>query len=152
LIGPDEAARFAASAPKANIRFHYRVLATNHALAAADLLPQRSQAYAATLCWAARYAGDSSDQARVEAIYRRYITTGAYQAWASRFGRECPEPDFAAARTFWSRRIAAWPSQFVGTASRHLDLVVAATLGAAALLGAAIWARRSLRRRAVQDV
>jgi tetratricopeptide (TPR) repeat protein len=147
LIGPDEAARFAASAPKASIRFHYRVLATDHALAAADLLPQRSQAYAATLCWAARYAGDSSDQARVEAIYRRYVATGAYQAWASRFGRICPEPEFTTARTFWSRRIAAWPTQIAGMASRHVGLAIAAALGSVVLLGAMIWVARSLRRR-----
>ena len=146
LLGPDEAARFAASAPRANIRYHYRVVATDHALAAADLLPQRSQAYAATLCWAARYAGDSSDQARVEAIYRRYVATGAYQSWASRFGRVCPEPDFVAARTFWPRRIAAWPSQIVGTASRHIGLVIVTALAIVALLGAVIYAARVRQR------
>ena len=62
LLGPDEASRFAASAPKPDSRFHYRAIAADRALAAADLLPQRSQAYAATLCWAARYAKASGDQ------------------------------------------------------------------------------------------
>ena len=58
-------------------------------------LPQRSQAYAATLCWAARHAFSSADPARAEAIYRRYVATGAYQPWAKNFGRDCVEPDFA---------------------------------------------------------
>ena len=109
LLGPDEAARFAASAPKPDVRFHYRVIAADQALAAADLLPPRSQAYAATLCWATSFAIDSGDEARKESIYRRYISTGAYQPWAKNFGRDCPEPDFAAARTFWLKRIVTWP-------------------------------------------
>jgi hypothetical protein len=145
LLGPDEASRFAASAPKPNSRFHYRVIATDHALAAADLLPQRSQAYAATLCWAARYAFDSADEARAAAIYRRYVATGAYQPWAKRFGRACPEPDFKSARTFWLRRIAAWPAQVADSAWRHITLVAAITIGAGLLLAAWLKVRRSRR-------
>jgi tetratricopeptide (TPR) repeat protein len=147
LLGPDEASRFAASAPKPDTRFHYRVIATDRALAAADLLPQRSQAYAATLCWAARYAFDSSDEARAAAIYRRYVSTGAFQPWAKRFGRACPEPDFEAARTFWLRRIAAWPAQVADSVWRHITLVAAMAIVAAALLAAWARARRSLRAR-----
>ena len=98
LLGPDEASRFAASAPKPDTRFHYRGIAADRAAAAADLLPQRSQAYAATLCWAARYAIDNSDQAKADTIYRRYVANGAYQAWARNFGRICPPPDFEGAR------------------------------------------------------
>jgi tetratricopeptide (TPR) repeat protein len=145
LLGPDEAKRFAASAPTPNARFHYRTLAANHALAAADLLPQRSQAYAATLCWAAKYAFASSDEARAAAIYRRYASTGAYQPWAKLFGRDCPEPDFAAAQTFWLRRIAAWPAQIAGSAERHITLAVIVAIVALALLGAAIRLGRSRR-------
>jgi len=106
LLGPDEARRFDESAPKPNQRFHYRVVAMHHALAAADLLPQPSQAYAATLCWAARFAIDSGDQNHADAIYKRYLRTGPYQGWANRFGRVCPEPDFEAARDYWLRWIA----------------------------------------------
>ena len=121
-LGPDEAARFAASAPKPEVRFHYRVVATDQALAAADLLPQRSQAYAATLCWATRFAFDSRDDARAAQIYRRYVATGAYQAWAGkRFGRVCPQPDFAAARHFWPKRIVAWPGEFAGAVWRKVS-------------------------------
>ena len=64
-------------------------IAADRALAAADLLPQRSQAYAATLCWAARYAIASGDEAKATAIYKRYVATGAYQAWAKDFGGTC---------------------------------------------------------------
>ena len=111
LLGPDEARRFAASAPKPDIRFHYRVVAADRASAAADLLPQRSQAYAATLCWAARYAIHSGDQDKADAIYRRYVANGAYQAWARDFGQICPAPDFEGARTFWRRPTASWATQ-----------------------------------------
>lgn len=122
LLGPDEAARFAASAPKPDVRFHYRVVATDQALAAADLLPQRSQAYAATLCWATRFAFDSRDDARAAQIYRRYVATGAYQAWAAkRFGRVCPQPDFAGARHFWPKRIVSWPGEAASAAWRRIS-------------------------------
>lgn len=121
LLGPDEAARFAASAPKPDVRFHYRVVATDQALAAADLLPQRSQAYAATLCWATRFAFDSRDEARAAQIYRRYVTTGAYQPWAKRFGRVCPQPDFAGAQYFWPKRIVSWPGEAAGAVWRRIS-------------------------------
>jgi hypothetical protein len=125
LLGPDEASRFAASAPTPNARFHYRAIAADKAVAAADLLPQRSQAYAATLCWAARYAIDSGDDDRATAIYKRYVATGAYQAWAKNFGRECVEPDFEAAKTFWQRRVMTWVKQTAGSAWRHSGLLAA---------------------------
>jgi cellulose synthase operon protein C len=144
LLGPDEASRFAASAPTPDTRFHYRAIAADRAAAAADLLPQRSQAYAATLCWAARYAIDSSDQAKADAIYRRYVANGAHQAWARDFGRTCPPPDFEGARTFWTRRITAWVTQIAGSVWRHITLIAVVAI---ALLSAAVWGRRALRGR-----
>jgi len=62
-----------------NRRFHYRVIAADRALEAADLLPQGSQAYAAALCWATRFAFDSDDAGRARSIYRRYVATGPLQ-------------------------------------------------------------------------
>ncbi|HEX9521829.1 MAG TPA: hypothetical protein VF949_02610 [Reyranella sp.] len=118
LLGPDEESRFAASAPKPDVRFHYRSIAADRASAAADLLPKRSQAYAATLCWAARFAIDSSNQAKADAIYRRYVANGAYQAWARDFGQICPAPDFEGARTFWVRRIEDWVTRAAGSVRR----------------------------------
>ena len=144
LFGPDEESRFNASAPKPDIRFHYRMVASDHAVAAADFLPQRSQAYAAVLCWAARYAIESQDQARADRIYRRYISTGAYQPWAKSFGgTSCPEPDFAAARTFWPRQITAWFERLAGSAARHPVMVAAAVVLAGLLLAGAIRMRRA---------
>ena len=55
----------------------------DRALEAADLLPHGSQAYAATLCWATRFAKDSRRRStRARSIYRRYVATGPYQPWA----------------------------------------------------------------------
>ncbi len=145
LLGPDEERRFASSAPKPDVRFHYRLIASDHAITAADLLPQRSLAYAAALCWAARYAKDGNDLPRTEKIYRRYVATGAYQPWAKSFGGTCPAPDFEAARSFWPRRIANWSMQIVDTARRHAVIV---GLGAAAgllLLAGAVRMVRSRR-------
>ena len=143
LLGPDEASRFVASAPRPDTRFHYRGIAADRALAAADLLPQRSQAYAAALCWAARYATDSGDQSKTDAIYRRYVSTGAYQPWGRDFGKTCPAPDFEGAKTFWLRRLAAWGTQTAGALWRQLPLVIAAAM----LLAAALWGGRTLLRR-----
>jgi hypothetical protein len=127
LIHPTETVRFAASAPTPDTRFHYRVLATDRALEAAALLPQGSQAYAATLCWASRFAIDSRDQSRAWDIYERYVATGPYQSWATAFGRTCPQPNFDAARDYWPKRI-------LRLARRHAALAVAA----AALLALAV--------------
>lgn len=145
LLGPDEVRRFEASAPKPDTRYHYRGVAADQALAAAEYLPQRSQAYAATLCWAARHAFASADPAKAEAIYRRYVATGAYQPWAKNFGRECAEPDFAAARTFWQRRVETWASQTVGSAKRHPVIVAGVVIAAAALLVVLLRLRRARR-------
>lgn len=145
LLGPDEMRRFEASAPKPDARFHYRGIAADQALAAADFLPQRSQAYAATLCWAARHAFASADPAKAEAIYDRYVATGAYQSWAKNFGRDCVEPDFAAARTFWQRRLETWAKQTAGSVQRHPVLVGGGMIVSAGLLFALLRLRRNRR-------
>jgi hypothetical protein len=97
--GPDETARVASSAPPVDRRFHYRFVASRLAEQAADLLPERSQAYAESLCWAARYV-EYSDQARFHTLYDRYVRTGAY-GFGPAFGQDCEAPDFERARTFW---------------------------------------------------
>jgi len=141
LLGPDEATRFAASAPDPDRRFHYRAVAADRALEAADLLPHGSQAYAAALCWATRFAFDSDDADRARSIYRRYVATGPLQPWAKRFGRECPDPDFDAARDYWPKRIAH-------LAQRHAGLATAAALGVVLLLAGSIVAIRRHRQSA----
>jgi hypothetical protein len=147
MLGPDEAARFAASAPKPNSRFHYRIVASEWAVQAADLLPSRSQAYAATLCWAAAYAKDGADLPRMKDIYRRYVATGAYQDWAAHFppkiGDSCPDPDFDGARHYWLHRTLAWTAKQAAAAQRHWLLVAAGVV----VLAGAFWAvRRYLAR------
>ena len=146
LLGPDEESRFAASAPKPDKRFHYRPIAADRALDAADLLPQRSQAYAAALCWAARYAFASDDEAKAQAIYQRYVSTGAYQPWTKAFGRTCPPPDFEAAKSFWQRRIMGWIEKMAGSAWRHIGLVLAAVVAAALLVMGIRRSRTALQR------
>jgi tetratricopeptide (TPR) repeat protein len=141
LLGPDEATRFAASAPKPDKRFHYRAIAADRALEAADLLPQGSQAYAATLCWATQFAFDSNDADRAQSIYRRYVATGPLQSWAKHFGRDCPDPDFDAARDYWPKRI-------VRLAQRHTSLAAGAALGIALLLAGSVFAIRRRRQSA----
>lgn len=146
LFGPDEESRFNASAPKPDIRFHYRIVASDQAAAAADFLPQRSQAYAAVLCWAARYAIDGNDQPRADRIYRRYVSTGAYQPWAKAFGGTCPQPDFEAARSFWPRQITGWFDRLAGSVGRHPVVVAVAVVLAGLMLAGAIRLRRAGRR------
>jgi tetratricopeptide (TPR) repeat protein len=95
-----EHARFAASAAKPDFRFHYRFIAADEAAKAADLLPPRSQAFAAVLCSATGWMLETADgdaPSRAKALYRRYVHQGALVPWAKDFGRHCPNPDFASA-------------------------------------------------------
>ncbi len=88
-----ERTRVAASRAQPLARFHYRQVAAGHARAAADLLPPRSQAFAAVLCSATRWLIDREPEPAA-ALYRRYLREGAYVAWGATFGRACPAPDF----------------------------------------------------------
>ncbi len=106
-VGKDEAARLAASRADPLERFHYRHAAVDLASRAADLLPTRSQAYAAVLCAATGWINDT-DHARGEALWLRYVKDGAYVPWAADFGNQCAEPDFpAAAKRLRFEQIAA---------------------------------------------
>ncbi len=112
------------------------------ASAAADLLPSRSQAYAATLCWSARFAIDSSNHAKADAIYRRYVANGAYQAWARDFGQICPSPDFEGARTRVTQSAIRRTQNAAGSVWRHISLVAVVAI-AAVLLATLIWRGRT---------
>jgi hypothetical protein len=140
LVSDNEAGRFAASAPKPDRRFHYRSVAAEQAVAAAELLPHGSQAYAATLCWAARFAKDSDDQPRATSIYRLYVRTGPFQPWAKNFGGTCPDPDFDAARDYWPKRV-------LQETRRHPALAAVAGLTIALLIASVVAIRR--RRHAI---
>lgn len=99
-----ERARFEATRPPEEIRFHYRYRAAQLAVQAADLLPPRSQAYAAVLCHATRWMLQSNAMDRADALYKRYLREGAYVSWGKDFGQKCPAPDFEAARSFYLRQ------------------------------------------------
>lgn len=113
-----ERQRYAQSVAKPDFRFHYRYVAADEAARAADLLPPRSQAFAAVLCQATgwmlegppdyddhyQYEGEAAPSQpperlrRATALYQRYVKQGPYVDWADNFGRNCEEPDFDRAR------------------------------------------------------
>jgi hypothetical protein len=96
LANAAEAQRQAASQAQPNQRFHYRAVAAELAGQAADWLPARSQAFAASLCQASSWLIDT-DSAGARRYYLRYTAQGALLPWAANFARNCPEPDFASA-------------------------------------------------------
>jgi hypothetical protein len=140
---PDERARVAASKSAQPMRFQYRLTAVDHALASATLVPRSSQAFAAILCHATGWVVDR-DPDRAAEIYARYVKEGPIVAWATHFGRDCPEPDFSAAEhRRWQERLMA----ITWIVNRHPRRRAAA--GAAIVtLGVAwiVWRRRRPRR------
>ncbi len=118
FVTDGERQRFADSAAKLDWRFHYRYIAADEASASADLLPPRSQAFAAVMCKAASWmregppdyedhyqgygdtkpSGPSEAQRRVAAYYQHYVKQGAYVSWNDNFGADCEAPDFDRAR------------------------------------------------------
>ena len=102
----DEVMRVDTSKPATDSRFHYRLTAVDHALLSADGVPASSQAFAAILCRATSWVIDREPKRAAE-VYARYVKEGPYVSWGGTFGRECPEPDFAAAnRRRWKDRLA----------------------------------------------
>ena len=77
----------------------------------ADLLPPRSQAFAAVLCEATRWLIDRQPE-QAQSLYRRYLHEGPYVPWGASFGRQCPAPDFDKVereiRATWMHRIGRW--------------------------------------------
>lgn len=92
-----ELSRSANSSPGEQPRYHYRFAASTAAQRAANLVPARSQAYAALLCHATRWIIDMDPQ-HAQEIYRRYVRNGALVPFGATFGRQCPAPDFDRAR------------------------------------------------------
>lgn len=93
-IGAAEAVRAAKNLPAGDNRFlHYRWQAVDLALKAADLLPPKSQPYAAVLCNAAGWV-IARDAKTGLALYQRYTKNGKQYDWAVHFGYDCPAPVF----------------------------------------------------------
>jgi tetratricopeptide (TPR) repeat protein len=161
LEGPfaqeEEKKRFEGSAPTPNLRFHYRYLAADELIKAAELLPPRSQAFAAILCratgWMMGTEGHVVDydehynplpnleaRNRWQSYYARYVKEGPLVPWATHFGYDCPEPDFdGAARLRWRQPI----DQARAYVWRHRRpiAVAAVILSIAGLWGVRRWRR-----------
>ncbi|MCB9562961.1 MAG: hypothetical protein H6708_21360 [Kofleriaceae bacterium] len=144
-VSRGERGRIDGNAPTYRQRYHYRYLASALAEQAADLLPPRSQAFAAVLCHATAYVL-STDRDRVDELWLHYTRDGATVDFASHFGQDCPEPEFERARHMprpaprrsrHPRRDAllrwTWPG------------VAAATALGIALVAGALWRRRRRR-------
>jgi len=139
-----ERARAAASTAKPDLRFHYRYLAVDEVSAAADLLPQRSQAFAAVLCRASGWMLQTpGENARALSLYHRYLKQGAHVSWATHFGRNCPEPDFARASSLQHRQLYR---HWRRTASLH-RWWIAAIAALIAAMGVAVVAVTRRRRK-----
>ncbi len=90
----DERKRVDASKPERNVRYQYRLTAVDEATQAANLLPEKSQAFAAVLCKSSSWVIDR-DPALAKQIYQRYVKNGALMNWDDDdFGRTCPAPNF----------------------------------------------------------
>lgn len=97
LLPEAEIQRLGASGSIYNHRFHYRQLAAELSAKAAQLVPQNSQAFAATLCHSTKWLLLRQPEL-AQAYYRQYLQQGPYVSWGAEFGQSCPEPDFAAAK------------------------------------------------------
>jgi hypothetical protein len=99
----DERKRVNASKPAIKARFQYRLTAVDEAKKAADLLPVKSQAYAAVLCEASEWVINRQPEMAQE-MYARYVRNGAYMPWAKTFGETCPAADFGVDSVYGSRK------------------------------------------------
>ena len=141
-IGADERARFATTTPVPDKRFHYRYVAVDEALRAAEALPARSEAFAAVLCHATAWMFSSRNDEAAQALYRLYVARGAMVPWAKSFGRTCPEPDFdAAAQLVWSQPLA----QARRAVRRHLVWLALAAAVAGSGLAWYLWRTKTGR-------
>ncbi len=151
FVTEGERSRFEASAAIPYQRFHYRYIAVEDARHSADLLPPRSQAFAAVLCRAtgwmmsSRIMGSREDNAVKLQLYRRYLKEGPYVPWAAHFGLSCPEPDFDGAARLPRVLLVRNTRHFVGHHRWEggLTLALAMVAGALALVGLR---RRRLRQ------
>lgn len=129
FVTASEARRAEQHAPDPNSRFHYRLVAASLAMEAADLLPARSQAFAAVLCHATNWKLRAGAVADARATYARYLREGALMSWGTRFGEACPTPDFEAAGRFWLVRTEREAERWWRRFERHAWWVLPAAVG-----------------------
>jgi hypothetical protein len=139
-----ERARFVAHTPPHAERFHYRQTAADLAEAASELVPARSQAYAAILCHAAKHVASAAFP-RTEALWSRYIRRGAVIPGATlatfNFGATCPQPQFERARQMAAQG-SRGPHRWPWSACRRRTRALIAGLLALGILGGLIIQRR----------
>jgi cellulose synthase operon protein C len=97
LVTQEEIDRSSTAIPIPNVRFHYRDVAVDHLMSAADALPKHSMALSAMLChgvgWLEEH-GRSYNEDLIQRLYKRYVHEGRPAPWAKNFGAHCPDPDF----------------------------------------------------------
>jgi tetratricopeptide (TPR) repeat protein len=139
----DERKRLNASKPALNERFQYRLTAVDEAKKAADLLPVKSQAYAAVLCEASEWVINRQPEMAQE-LYTRYVRNGAYVPWAKTFGETCPAANFGVDSVYGlSKKVERLRKK----AQRHLVPTVLVAVGGTALISAAAYLVIGRRRR-----
>ncbi|WP_158882290.1 hypothetical protein [Rhodanobacter sp. L36] len=162
FVTDGERKRYADTVAKPDYRFHYRYLAADDATAAADLLPPRSQAFAAVMCkatgWMLEGPPDYNDhyqgygeaastapserERRITAYYQRYVTQGAHVAWADNFGSQCEAPDFDRARALLRHQRVLKARHLV---RRYLSLEIGGLVLVVGVLVALVLRRRRRR-------
>jgi cellulose synthase operon protein C len=141
FVTAGEADRFATSKIEPDKRYHYRYIAADYAARGADLLPTRSQAFAAVLCHATDWMLSTHEDVAARRLYHRYVEQGALVPWALHFGRRCPEPDFDGAPASLRKQIF---NELHHLISVERWAILAGMIAVAALFGGA-WLR--FRRR-----
>jgi tetratricopeptide (TPR) repeat protein len=142
FVTEGESSRFEVSAAHPYQRFHYRYIAIEDARHSADLLPPRSQAFAAVLCKATGWMMSSRDDIAVKHLYHRYLKEGPYVPWAAHFGLSCPEPDFDGAARLPRVLLVRNTRHFVGHHRWEGGLTLALAMVAGALAFAGLRRRR----------
>lgn len=130
-----EQQRLTQTAAMPDKRFHYRYIAAGLAAQSADLWPQNSQAYAASLCAATTWLINREPEIARQ-YYQRYLQHGAYVPWGADFGIRCPQPDAKSA----ANRLQA---NFTAGLPRQRDLAIGGAVMLLAVAGWWVWRRRS---------
>lgn len=106
-VTQEERDRLLASHAETSLPHSFRKIATIEAIQASNLLPSKSQAYAAVLCHATQWIRPA-DNNQAQDLYHLYVSKGAIVPWATHFGHHCPTPDFTMARYENIRRVFIW--------------------------------------------
>jgi cellulose synthase operon protein C len=145
-ISESEVKLLDSSRAKPDFRLHYRYRAVDLANQAADVVPARSQAFAAMLCEATSWV-NYRDPAAGGVVYRRYLKQGPYVPWGAAFGTyECPQPNFAGAQAMVDAQLWQARKRMI---KRALPFVIGGSLLLLGL-GVGLWWRKRNANAVVQ--